>query len=82
MEKDKDWTEKQQELSDASRNDYRLRTMSSEKRAILGKVEYRRQCRLAKLRLKRADEACLQLRRARLKVAANPLRTDLIEAAR
>ncbi|HEX4769157.1 MAG TPA: hypothetical protein VH414_23060 [Lichenihabitans sp.] len=79
MEKDKDWTEKQQELSEASRNDYWLRTLSPDRRAILGKVEYRRQCRLAKQRLKRADEACLQLRRARLK-ALTPSRTGPIEA--
>lgn len=66
MEPDAEWVERHRELSEASRADYRLRTLSPDKRAILGTAEYRRQCRSARRRLKLADESCLKLRRPRM----------------
>lgn len=65
MERDAEWIERHHELSEASRNDYWLRTLSADKRAIMGVAEYRRQCRSARQRLKLADEACLRLKRPR-----------------
>lgn len=60
-----EWTKTQQELSAASRNDHRWKSLSEDRRSILGRAEYRRQCRLARERLKSADERCRTLIRAK-----------------
>ena len=60
-----DWTKTQLELSAASRNDHWWKTLPQERRSILGREEYRKQCRLARQRLKLADERCRMLIRSR-----------------
>ena len=63
-----EWTRTQQELSAASRNEYWWKTLPEERRSILGRSEYRKQCRLARQRLKLADERCRALIRVRREV--------------
>ena len=65
-----EWTKTQQELSAASRNEHWWKSLPEERRSILGRTEYRRQCRLARLRLKQADERCRTLIRARREAGA------------
>ena len=65
MDWQSEWTRTQQELSAASRNEYWWKTLPEERRSILGRPEYRKQCRLARQRLKLADERCRALIRAR-----------------
>ena len=60
-----EWARTQQELSAASRNEHWWKTLPEERRSILGREEYRKQCRLARQRLKRADERCRTLIRSR-----------------
>ena len=60
-----EWNKTQQELSAASRNEYWWKTLPEERRSMLGRQEYRRQCRMARLRVKTADERCRSLMRAR-----------------
>ena len=60
-----EWTRTQQELSAASRNEYWWKTLPEERRSILGRPEYRKQCRLARQRLKLADERWRALIRVR-----------------
>lgn len=60
-----EWTKTRQELSAASRNETWWKSLPEDRRSILGRTEYRRQCRLARLRLKSADERCRELIRAR-----------------
>jgi len=60
-----EWTKTQQELSAASRNDHWWKTLPQDRRSILGREEYRKQCRLSRQRLKIADERCRALIRGR-----------------
>ena len=60
-----EWNKTQQELSAASRNEYWWKTLPEERRSMLGRQEYRKQCRLARLRVKLADERCRSLMRMR-----------------
>ncbi len=60
-----DWTKTQQELSAASRNDHWWKTLPQDRRSILGREEYRKQCRLSRQRLKLADERCRTLIRGK-----------------
>ena len=65
-----EWTRTQQELSAASRNDTWWKSLPEERRSILGRAEYRKQCRLARQRLKLADERCRSLIRNRRETVA------------
>ena len=65
-----EWTKTQQELSAASRNEHWWKSLPEERRSILGRMEYRKQCRLARLRLKQAYELCRTLIRARRETGA------------
>ena len=60
-----EWTRTQQELSAASRNETWWKSLPEERRTILGRSEYRKQCRLARQRLKLADDRCRTLIRNR-----------------
>ena len=60
-----EWTKTQQELSAASRNEHWWKSLPEERRSILGRTEYRNQCRLARQRLKQADDRCRTLIRTR-----------------
>lgn len=60
-----EWTKTQQELFAASRNEHWWKSLPESRRSILGRTEYRQQCRLARQRLKKADERCRSLIRAK-----------------
>jgi hypothetical protein len=60
-----EWIEAQRELSAASRELYSLRTLPKAQRTILGRSEYIQQWRLARLRMKAADDHCVTLRRSK-----------------
>ncbi len=57
-----EWIEAQRELSAASRYLYSLRTLPKVQRTILGRREYVQQWRLARLRMKAADNHCVIMR--------------------
>ena len=65
MDWQSEWTKTQQELSAASRNEHWWKSLPEDRRSILGRTEYRKNCRLARQRLKQADERCRMLIRAR-----------------
>lgn len=65
MDWQSEWVKTQQELSAASRNEHWWKALPEERRTILGRTEYRKQCRLARQRLKLADDRCRTLMRAR-----------------
>ena len=65
-----EWTKTRQELSAASRNEHWWKSLPEDRRSILGRMEYRKQCRLARQRLKQADERCRMLIRTKRKPGA------------
>ncbi len=60
-----DWTNAQQALSKASRADTWWKSLPEARRATLGRQEYRRLCKVARQRVKAADERCRALIKCR-----------------
>ena len=56
-----EWTKAQHDLSGASRNHQRWRTLPADRRRILGRDSYRAQCKEAHLAVKVADKRCKAL---------------------